>query len=173
MFRQPITVEFTGSRFEHNEHKGELKGYGQYNHLYLSRLQIMRPLLLEEAKKRWAVPNLRYTEKIIDSETSQGEEFVLIGTLYKEMQLKPSVLDEFKDFANISSVVKPLQNYTSGTDFLILEDDSGRVRLRGLEHIADNLVTGITLALRGQIDDTGIFQVRISLPLYYRLYSFR
>ena len=163
--RPVVPYQLTGTRFLRLYQ--EQKSYKQFNHLYISSLSIMRPLLLAEAKKRWPDPSLRFTEKIIDSESAQGEDCILIGTLYKEMELKPSVLDEFKDFANISTVVKPIHNYQSDSDFLLLEDDSGRVRLRGLESAVSKLVTGISLTLRGRIDDTGIFQVLLKILLIF------
>jgi DNA polymerase delta subunit 2 len=53
----------------------------------------------------------------------------IVGTLYKSMKLKPSVLDQFKDSAGISAPVEPLSNYTDDEDTMVLEDESGRVML--------------------------------------------
>ncbi len=45
------------------------------------------------------------------------------------------------------------------TDFLMIEDESGRMALLGLEGQTDTLVTGVVLALKGHILETGQFQV--------------
>ncbi len=59
-------------------------------------------------------PAIAILPRIIECETMQENlECVLIGTIYKEMQLKPSVLDEFKDHYGISGVVQPIKNYAS------------------------------------------------------------
>jgi DNA polymerase delta subunit 2 len=126
-------------------------------------------------------------DKIIDSESlleplpasekgseSKGQEMaqecVLIGTLYKEMTLRGSVLDEFKETNGISGGVQSLHDIASLDDALVLEDESGRVglqlstsnsssmALKGLR--AEALVTGVACAVRGRIDDTsGQFHV--------------
>jgi DNA polymerase delta subunit 2 len=60
-----------------------------------------------------------------------GEEWVCIGTLYKNMALKPSVLVEYKDERGISAaILVPAGHFTSDDDSLLLEDDSGRMNLQ-------------------------------------------
>lgn len=46
------------------------------------------------------------------------------------------------------------------SDFLMIEDDSGRMRLRGMEAYVGELVTGVVLAFKGRVLETGDFQVR-------------
>jgi len=140
---------------------GNNTSYGQFNSLYLVRLREMRPSMIAVAKKRWdtSTEDLQFTEKIIDCETLLGKECVLVGTLYKEMELKSSVLDEFKEMGSIDVNVKPLEKYTTPNDFFILEDESGRVRLRGLDNHLGSLVSGVMVALKGIIDSSGIFDV--------------
>ena len=167
--RPEVSYEDFGSRFlRHNITNSQEKentnnrAYGQFNSLYLARLQQMRPLMMAVAKKRWeqSSTDLYFTEKIIDCETLEGKECVLVGTLYKEMELKPSVLDEFKELGAINVNVKPIEKYSSPNDFLLLEDESGRVRLIGLENYMGTFVTGVMVALRGIINDKGVFDVR-------------
>jgi len=67
------------------------KLYGQYNGLYTARLNAMRPRLSAKSRLLWGESKLRFAEKIIDCETSDAEDCVLIGTVYKEMPLRPSV----------------------------------------------------------------------------------
>jgi len=130
------------------------KQYTQYNKIYNNRLSLMRPLLKHEAVRKWGSEiggeKLIFTDKIIEAESNMGQICVLIGTLYKEMALKPSVLDEFKEYSSVHGEVKPY-NISSSSDSLLLEDDSGRVTLRGMEPVTSSLVTGIIAALKGSV----------------------
>ena len=164
--RSHTSYENLGFRFlRHSITNGQEKennnnsAYGQYNSLYLARLRDMRPIAMGVAKKRWGELDLQYTEKIIDCESLSGKECVLVGTLYKEMELKSSVLDDFKEMGSIDVNVKPIEKYTSPNDFFLLEDESGRVRLRGMENKVGSLVTGVLVALKGIINDSGTFDV--------------
>jgi DNA polymerase delta subunit 2 len=66
--------------------------YVQYNHMYLQRLISMRPVLLELAKKRWKLENNVVHDRLINCEISQGQISTIIGTIFKQMDLKPSVI---------------------------------------------------------------------------------
>ncbi|EMS55680.1 DNA polymerase delta small subunit [Triticum urartu] len=60
----------------------------------------------------------------------EGKDCVLVGTLYKHMKLKPSILDEYSKERSAIPLVKP-HNFMHSDDNLILEDESGRVALAG------------------------------------------
>lgn len=51
--------------------------------------------------------DIKVLDKIIDSETNMDEEdtaeYIIIGTIYKEMAMRTSVLDEFKDSADVKT----------------------------------------------------------------------
>ena len=135
----------------------------QFCHMYSRRLDQMRPLLKKSVDDAWnlVANDLHILDKIIDSETHLEKDCVLIGTIYKEMELKPSILDEYKEINGaMGGVVREKKNFASRNDVLILEDDSGRTRLKGLEAIIPTLVTGITIAVRGRVhEDDGSFHV--------------
>ena len=60
------------------------------------------------AKKTWG-ESIPIVDQLIDTETDDSKrESVLIGVIYKEMDLKPSVLDEFKDANGIAITVAPV-----------------------------------------------------------------
>lgn len=62
----------------------------QYAPIYFCRLEIMTPMLLARVAQQWpGVP----VSKILD--LPEGQEVAVIGTVYKEMKLKPSILDEY------------------------------------------------------------------------------
>jgi len=101
------------------------------------------------------------TEKAIG--LVEGRPSYLVGTLYKSMKLKPSVLDQFKDALATSAPAEPLDDYTDEEDTLVLEDESGRVELMssGGELQAASLATGLVVCVAGSLDQTsGRFDVR-------------
>lgn len=62
----------------------------QYAQLYFYRLIKLRPCVVAAARQRWpGVGEVR----VMDAQ--EGVDCVLVGTLYKEMNLKPSILDEY------------------------------------------------------------------------------
>ncbi|KAJ1416445.1 hypothetical protein B484DRAFT_401178, partial [Ochromonadaceae sp. CCMP2298] len=87
----------------------------QYNLIYHARLNEMRSVLRTEAAGRWG--DTPVLGKVIDVESSMESserlELVIIGTLYKEMRLRGSVLDEFKEQNGITGTVQPLYNIAS------------------------------------------------------------
>lgn len=82
----------------------------------------------------------------------------MIGTLYKHMQLKPSILDEYSKERSIVPLVSP-QNFVHPNDYLILEDESGRVKLMGEKVSSESYVTGVVVAVCGQEGRDGDFLV--------------
>lgn len=141
----------------------------QYSHLYTLRNQQMRPALLDMIKEKWG--DIQIAAKIIDTEANaalvgagKSQETALVGVLYKEMSLRASVLDEFKESGGISStgiVDRGKDNFCSANDALVLEDESGRITIGGtLVDRAAEFVTGIVVAVKGTVDaDQGIFVV--------------
>ena len=134
----------------------------QFCHMYARRLNQTKPQLKAAAKRKWTSADLVIFDQVIDSEGAVGSDCVLIGTLYKEMESKPSVLDEFKDFNGLMGATTMADNFTGKKDKLILEDDSGRVALHGVGITAETpgLVTGVMIAVKGYLDDLGGFQVK-------------
>ena len=108
----------------------------QYNHMYCKRQLQMRPHAQRAAILRWGEADGAAVAKIINAPLD-GAPCVVIGMLYKDMKLKPCVLDEYKSDYAVGGALEPLAgggadaHYVSDDDRLILEDDSGRVALRG------------------------------------------
>lgn len=71
-----------------------VKNYSnQFNQMYNQRLNRMRDLIRIQVRKFWG-DDITILDKIIDSEineTNTNKEFVIIGTLYKQMELRSSV----------------------------------------------------------------------------------
>lgn len=67
----------------------------QYAQLYFYRLMKLRPLVIEAAAAKW--PNVPVVTilNLPEDDDAESTEVVVSGTLYKEMSLKPSILDEY------------------------------------------------------------------------------
>ncbi|XP_062167164.1 DNA polymerase delta small subunit [Alnus glutinosa] len=125
----------------------------QYSQIYFARLHVMRTLL------RSLVPNLKpHLPVCTVLELEEGKECVIVGTLYKHMKLKPCVLDEYSKERSAAPLVKP-HNFMHPDDKLVLEDDSGRVKLAGSVLLPSIYVTGIVVALHGKETGAGDFLV--------------
>ena len=82
---------------------------------------------------------------------------ILLGTLYKHQELKPSILKEIAD--ELQAIPQPPRlNYCSPKDALFLEDDVARVKLVG-NIAADSLVTGLICSVIGTNMQDGSFWV--------------
>lgn len=111
----------------------------------------MRPLLEASAKAAWPnSPIVRVLDVPEDGET------VVIGTLYKEMDLKPSILDEYTKDRGLSAHLGKTK-FTQPSDALILEDESARIALTGDAITPGDCVTGVIVAVRGMVLDDGRF----------------
>ncbi|XP_038975812.1 DNA polymerase delta small subunit isoform X1 [Phoenix dactylifera] len=126
----------------------------QYSQIYFTRLHHMRNLLNSLVPK-WK-PHLP-VHTILGLE--EGKECIIIGTMYKHMKLKSSILDEYSKERSTVPLVKP-HNFMHPDDHLILEDESGRVKLAGTFLAPSVYVTGIVVALHGKETSDGDFFVQ-------------
>ncbi|XP_073306849.1 DNA polymerase delta small subunit [Primulina huaijiensis] len=125
----------------------------QYSQIYFARLHLMRTLLYS------LLPTWKHhlpACTVLGLE--EGKECIIVGTLYKDMKLKPSILDEYSKERSATPLVKP-HNFMHSDDFLVLEDESGRVKLRGTLLVPSIYVTGIVVALHGKETGAGDFLV--------------
>ena len=140
----------------------------QYNHLYYHRTRDMKPALENLVKQKWG-DSCKLAAKIIDTESNTGDSedrdpagVAIIGMVYKELKMRDSVLSTFKDGTG-STVMKMdwTKNISDPGDSVILEDPSGRAALGGplIEKEIARMVSGVMMAVRGNVDDSGIFHV--------------
>ncbi|RAL48715.1 hypothetical protein DM860_001035 [Cuscuta australis] len=116
----------------------------QYSQIYFARLHLMRTLLyslLPNWKPHLPVCNVLGLEK--------GKECIIVGTLYKHMKLKPCILDEYSKGRSPTQLIQS-QRFTHPDDSLIMEDESGRVKLGGSLLVPLTYVTGLVVALHGK-----------------------
>jgi len=130
------------------------ENYGkQYSSIYFVRSQLMKERIIEAAKLKWGQSvNMKQLSDVV-----LGEKCCIIGTLFKVMELQPSILKEISDELNIP--VHPGRNkFTSETDKLVLEDAMQRISLTG--NINPNMCfTGTVVALLGKESISGQFHV--------------
>ncbi|CAH9063078.1 unnamed protein product [Cuscuta europaea] len=125
----------------------------QYSQIYFARLHLMRTLLyslLPNWKPHLPVCNVLGLE--------EGKECIMVGTLYKHMKLKPCVLDEYSKGRNSAQILQS-QTFMHPDDSLVLEDESGRVKLSGSLLVPSTYVTGLVVAIHGKETTAGDFLV--------------
>ncbi|GAA6035952.1 hypothetical protein JCM8097_005182 [Rhodosporidiobolus ruineniae] len=135
----------------------------QYANLYWLRLTELKQRVRERARRRWSeLEGVKtpppYVKKLL--EVDNGQLCYVIGTVYVDMPLKPNVLE---DLARDHHITAPAtrRKYHSASDEVMLEDESGRVRLVGqkIENSRGVFVTGTIMAALGAETASGDFEV--------------
>lgn len=127
----------------------------QYCKLYTVRLAKMLPLVKERVKNKWGkkYPIIQLHKL----QEAPNQKCVIIGTLFKDQKLKPSLLKKISE--ENSLVPQPIYtHFTDDSDALFVEDDLQRYQLVG-ELNVHQLVTGITCAMLGTDQGMGKFLV--------------
>merc|ERR1712038_179306 len=127
----------------------------QYAHVYSARLMELRPELENTVSSKYGdkYPIRRLFELKV------GEECIVIGTLFKHMELKPNILKEISEEHHLITVPAD-GRYTEDEDKVILEDELQRILLKGNVD-KHHLATGAIVAMRGleRDEDRGKFYV--------------
>ncbi|KHN98482.1 DNA polymerase delta small subunit [Metarhizium album ARSEF 1941] len=136
----------------------------QYGDMYFLRLTKIKPAVEEAASASWegtviGGEEVKRVERVLD--VRQGELCWVAGTVYMDMPLKPSILEDVSKDRWISAPIPTQQTYFSpdGSDQVMLEDDSGRIRLVGDVVHSVPLVTGCIIAVMGTENSSGEFEV--------------
>uniref|UniRef100_A0A2M4ALT6 DNA polymerase delta subunit 2 n=2 Tax=Anopheles triannulatus TaxID=58253 RepID=A0A2M4ALT6_9DIPT len=117
----------------------------QFSFIYSSRLEEMVPLISGRVVEKWGkeMP----IKRLADLREECPQKCVIIGTLFKHQELKPSILREISE-ENQLAPQPPRSHYTDEKDILILEDALQRIRLVGNIDV-HSVVTGVVCALLG------------------------
>nr|XP_029714507.1 DNA polymerase delta small subunit-like isoform X1 [Aedes albopictus] len=136
----------------------------QFSHIYASRLSEMVGLLTERAKEKWGTEHP--IKQLAELKEDSPEKCVIIGTLFKHQELKPSILREISE-ENQLVPQPPRSHYTDDADILILEDALQRIRLMGKIDV-HSVVTGAVCAVLG-VDsyEDGDGRFRVEDYLFY------
>uniref|UniRef100_A0AAG5DK48 DNA polymerase delta subunit 2 n=1 Tax=Anopheles atroparvus TaxID=41427 RepID=A0AAG5DK48_ANOAO len=127
----------------------------QFAFIYASRLDEMLKLLEARVQQKWGddIP----IKRLADLREECPQKCVIIGTLFKHQELKPSILREISE-ENQLAPQPPRSHYTNDTDILILEDALQRIRLVGKIDV-HSVVTGVVCAVMGYEESDGRFFV--------------
>ncbi|KAK2131131.1 DNA polymerase alpha/epsilon subunit B-domain-containing protein [Fusarium oxysporum II5] len=133
----------------------------QYGDMYFLRLTKIKPAVDKVAAEAWTGTKIgeeeaQRVERVLD--VRQGELCWVTGTVYMEMPLKPNILEDVSKDRWISApILTP--KYFSKDDQVMLEDESGRIRLVGDVLKTVNLVTGCIIGVMGTENANGELEV--------------
>ncbi|KAL4940672.1 hypothetical protein BDV06DRAFT_18084 [Aspergillus oleicola] len=150
---------------------GERQYQQQYGDMYFLRLAKLKPAVEKVATEAWEGFNIageraHRVERVLD--VRQGEPCWVAGTIYMEMPLKPNILDDLtKD--NFTTAPPPRKTYQDPSHpeltEIMLEDESGRLRLTGSKLRSVQLATGAIIAVLGMENADGDFEaIDIKVP---------
>lgn len=135
----------------------------QYGDMYFLRLTKLKPAVEAIAAEAWGdlrvgAETAKKVDRVLD--VRQGELCWMVGTIYMEMPLKPNILEDISKDHWISAP-PPREKYLSpdGEDQIVLEDESGRVRLIGSTLHDEMLVTGCIIGVLGTENANGDFDL--------------
>ena len=133
----------------------------QYADMYFARLAQLKPSLVQLATEAFsdyeiAGEQAKRVDRVLD--VRQGNLCWVVGTIYMDMPLKPSVMD---DIGKEHWIAAPpsREKYNGGEGQVMLEDESGRLRLTGGTLASVLLVTGAIVAVLGTENSDGDFEV--------------
>ncbi|KAJ5579937.1 uncharacterized protein N7459_005922 [Penicillium hispanicum] len=137
----------------------------QYGDMYFLRLASLKPAVEQVATEAWegfsvAGEHARRVDRVLD--VRQGELCWVAGTVYMDMPLKPNILDDLTK-ENFTSAPPPRRTYADPSNpsatQIMMEDESGRIRLTGAFLSSTQLATGAIIAALGTETSSGDFEV--------------
>lgn len=130
----------------------------QYANIYFVRLRLLRGFIEKEAVKKWehfpGSPKL--VPRVLD--VLKGKPCFVVGTVYMDMPLKPNVLEDIGRDHSLPTPPPP-EKIHSRDDQVMLEDESGRIKLVGKILTDAQLVTGVIVGVLGVDTNNGEFEV--------------
>lgn len=144
--------------------RGDTKHYlQQFGDMYFLRLAKLKPVVEQLAAEAWdefeiAGEKAQRVERVLD--VRQGLLCWVVGTIYMDMGLKPSILDDIsKEHWVAASSLRHSYFSPDRETQVMLEDESGRLRLTGAMLKNNLLVTGVIVAVLGTENANGDFEV--------------
>eukprot|EP01025_Chloroclados_australasicus_P034477 TRINITY_DN3520_c0_g1_i1.p1 TRINITY_DN3520_c0_g1~~TRINITY_DN3520_c0_g1_i1.p1 ORF type:complete len:457 (-),score=36.29 TRINITY_DN3520_c0_g1_i1:281-1489(-) len=91
------------------------------------------------------------------SELNGGEECFVVGTIYKAMKLRPTIMDEYTEQENKD--IQSRQFFGQDSDDIFLEDESARMKVIIQGYSSLDFLTGQVIGLQGSLsEDRSYFQ---------------
>ncbi|KAL9618346.1 MAG: hypothetical protein Q9160_006928 [Pyrenula sp. 1 TL-2023] len=144
--------------------KGDSKHYmQQFADMYFLRLAKLKPSVELIAESDWeefkiAGESAQRVDRVLD--VRQGQLCWVAGTIYIDMPLKPNILEDISKDHWISGPPPRQAYYSNDTaSQVMLEDESGRLRLTGAMLQSNALCTGVIVAVLGTENSNGDFDV--------------
>ncbi len=144
--------------------RGENKHYvQQYGDMYFLRLAKLKPVVEAIASEDWedfeiAGEKAQRVERVLD--VRQGQLCWVVGTIYMDMPLKPNILEDISKEHWVAGPPPRHPYYSENGDTqVMLEDESGRLRLTGAMLKNSLLVTGVIVAVLGTENANGDFEI--------------
>ncbi|GJE86843.1 DNA polymerase subunit delta-2 [Phanerochaete sordida] len=130
----------------------------QYANIYFVRLRLLRSFVEENAQRLWkeVAGDPVFVPRVL--EVQKGQLCYIVGTVYMDMPMKPNVLDDIARDHSIPAP-PPQEKYCSEDDSVMLEDESGRIRLVGDQLKSARVVTGVIMGALGLETANGDFEV--------------
>lgn len=134
------------------------------HNIYTARLNDLREDTLRRAKLKWTdYSHVQVSQLALEN---PGKSYILVGVLYKDQRLKPSLLHDLSKELQLEA--QPSNNFASVDDKLFLEDETLRIRLVGNHMDIQEVVTGLVCAVLGHELENGTFWVEDwCFPGYY------
>ncbi|EGG08295.1 uncharacterized protein MELLADRAFT_35023 [Melampsora larici-populina 98AG31] len=127
----------------------------QFSNLYYQRLLKLKSNLQSSSKVKWKdeFKSVRILDILV------GQKMVVIGTVYCDLKFKPNVLDDLSREVSTTSSLKKWVSKDDQQITVMLEDESGRIKLL-FDHPEEfNFVTGTVMAVLGEETENGDFKV--------------
>jgi DNA polymerase delta subunit 2 len=165
VFQQKSRVSSSyNPRYSYRLPYGETKQYEQqFADMYFARLTQLKKPVVAVAKEEWedfeiAGEEAQRVDRVLD--VRQGQLCWVVGTIFMDMPLKPNILEDISKEHWIAGP-PPRQSYfsTDSETQVMLEDESGRLRLSGQMLQSTLLVTGIIVGVLGTENANGDFDV--------------
>ncbi|CEO94525.1 DNA polymerase delta small subunit [Plasmodiophora brassicae] len=135
----------------------------QYASIYFARLVLLRSKIIERLSSSGLDERkVKLCSTLLDVDPEI--DCIIVGTIYKNMKLKPCVLDEYMTDPVVNETRVSAHAltgcYVAEDDTVELEDEHARLLLTGDGINVRRLVTGVVLAVRGRLQpSSGQFQV--------------
>lgn len=144
--------------------RGETRQYQQqFADIYFLRLAKLKPVIEKIAQAEWddfeiAGEKANRVPRVLD--VRQGQLCWVVGTIYMDLPLKPNILEDIsKEHWVAGPPPRPSYLNADGEAQIMLEDESGRLRLAGAMLTDKLLVTGVIVAVLGTENANGDFEV--------------